>query len=85
MKMVKIFEFEVSNASRALLAKDASEQWAIDAKGRLVTPSQMESIINGFAKNYNVIDIVVSTIDAKYHNNGRGNTIFLIYTIVYEV
>ena len=46
---------------------------------------EIEKIINDFIWGKDIIDIKVNAIDVNYHNNGRNNTIDLIYTILYRV
>lgn len=81
---VKVLKFQVSNASSQLLKGDEKERWAQNAKDMLDTPSKIENTINDFCCDKNIIDIKVNTVDVNYHNNARGNTIELWYTILYE-
>lgn len=84
MKKIKIFGFEVSNSASHPLSKDENESWFAPQQKKLCKENDMERIINAFSEDKNVIDISVNTVDVNYHNNGRGNTIRLVYTIVYE-
>lgn len=81
---VKVFKFKVSNAASNLLKNDAQEQWARNAMNELETPEDIEYTVNHFCDNKNIIDIKVNKVEVNYHNNARGNTIELWYTILYE-
>lgn len=83
--MVKIFKFEVSNASSSPLSDDERKDWFKKAQKKLVTAEYIEETINSFIKDKSVQDIKVNNVDEKYHNNGRGNTVFLVYTIIYNL
>lgn len=82
--MVKIFRFEVSNSSSNPLSGDEKKSGFEKAQKRLVTMEHIEKTINSFVKDKSVHDIKINNIDEKYHNNGRANTIFLVYTIIYN-
>lgn len=83
--MVKIFKFEVSNASSSPLSDDERKDWFKKAQKKLVTAEHIEETINSFIKDKSVQDIKVNNVDEKYHNNGRANTVFLVYTIIYNL
>jgi hypothetical protein len=83
--MVKIFKFEVSNASSSPLSDDEGKDWFKKAQGKLVTAEYIEETINSFIKDKSVQDIKVNNVDEKYHNNARANTVFLVYTIIYNL
>ena len=82
---VKIFRFEVSNSASAPLESDLKEKWFYNAKADLSSPFEIQSVINTWIASENalVINIDVKSVDVKYHNNARGNTIQLWYTITY--
>lgn len=85
MKKIKLFRFEVSNGTSSPLGKDDIESsWYRDGQRKLISEKQIEETINNFIKDKNLISISINNIDINYHNNARGNTIHLIYTIVYE-
>ena len=84
MTKVKIFRFEVSNGSSNPLKDDESSSWYINGQAKLVSEQEIEETINNFIYDIEVIDIKVNNIDINYHNNARGNTIHLIYTIIYK-
>ena len=77
---IKLFRFEVSNASSLALESD----WYKNDKEKIVSEEMIEYIVNDFIYDKNVIDIKVNNVDVNYHNNARGNTIHLLYTIMYE-
>ena len=82
---VKVFKFEVSNSASAPMQSDLRESWYYDSKADLYSPSDVENAINTWIRTEDalVIDIDVKNVDVKYHNNARGNTIQLWYTITY--
>lgn len=88
MMKVKLFRFEVSNASSKLLESDSEKiwgnRWVKEEQEKIVTEEMIEDIINDFIYDKNVFDIKINNVDVKYHNNARGNTIHLLYTIIYE-
>lgn len=81
---IKVFKFEVSNASSNVVGKDKEESWYYEKQRRLHGEHDIEVVINDFINNKNVVKISINTIETHYHNNGRGNTIHLIYTILYQ-
>jgi hypothetical protein len=81
---IKVFKFEVSNASSKAFSDDKQKDWYYTQQARLKTPNEIEDIINEFCKDKDVVDIKIQTVDVEYHNNGRGNTIELWYTIMYK-
>lgn len=81
---IKVFKFEVSNGSCAEFEGDSRERWFQIAKSKLVSPETIERTINNFCCDKNIINISINNVDVKYHNNARGNTIELWYTIMYN-
>lgn len=81
---IKVFKYEVSNSSRSPLSEDERTKWYRAALDNLVTPEEIEYEINEFCCDKEIVDIKVSTVDVKYHNNASGNTIELWYTIMYK-
>lgn len=67
MAKVKLFRYEISNASTVCFDDD-----------------KIEDEINEFLSDKELIEIKVNQADVRFHNNGRSNTIHLIYTIVYK-
>lgn len=84
MKKVKLFRFEVSNWSSRPIGKDSVTISYKQSQAELVSEEDIELIINEFIFDKNVLSIDVNTIDVSKHNNGRGNTVHLIYTILYS-
>lgn len=84
--MVKVFEFEISNASSAPINGDMSEPWYARERRKIVSTDEIEDTINNFidCATKKVIDIKVNIYEVRYHNNGRGNTNHIVYTIIYE-
>lgn len=92
---IKVFRFEVNNASSECFEEDKYKKdahgkltseptlWYFTQQQKLFTEDKIEEIINDFIKDKKVIDIKVNDIEVKYHNNARGNTIHLVYTIMY--
>lgn len=81
---IKVFKFEVSNGSCCEFEGDARERWFKIAQSKLATPEKIERTINNFCLDKDIIDININNVDVKYHNNARGNTIELWYTIKYN-
>lgn len=83
---VKIFRFRVSNAASISRGDDYREAWFRKRLAELNNENDIERIINEFLDKEvkKVLDIKVNTVDVGYHNNTRGNTIDLVYTILYE-
>ena len=81
---IKVYKFEVSNGSRCELEGDSKESWFRIARSKLINPDQIEKIINDFCHGKDIINININNVDVKYHNNARGNTIELWYTIIYN-
>lgn len=81
---IKVFKFEVSNATSEALRDDFGSDWFRKGQSKLVSPTQIENIINEFCHNKDIVDIKINNVDVKYHNNARGNTVELWYTIMYK-
>lgn len=83
---VKVFRFRVSNAASSPCgSSDKKELWFRERMSELISPEQIEDTVNSFLDAVNrVVGIEVNTVDVNYHNNARGNTVDLIYTIMYE-
>ena len=82
--MIKVFEFEVCNASTVAINDDKGTEGYRRLQERLKTPSDIEGIINEFLLGRRLISLHTNTVDMHYHNNGRSNTSKLVYTLVYE-
>ena len=81
---IKVFKFTVSNAASSPSENDMKERWYDKRKSELVDEEEIEDTINDFIRHKNVISMYVNNVDVKYNNNGRGNSIQLVYTILYE-
>ena len=84
MIKVKVFRFRVSNATSQIFDEDRKARWYIEQLEELDSTEWIEQVINEFCEEHNVVNIVTNTIEVYRHNNGRGNTVDLIYTISYE-
>ena len=81
---IKVFKFEVCNASSRAFIDDKGKEWYRNCQARLISPEQIEKIVNNFCADKTVMDIKIQSVDVEYHNNGRSNTIELWYTIMYK-
>lgn len=81
---IAVFKFEVSNHSSHPCDGDEKCSWYHAGLRRLVDPDDIEIEINRFCEDKEVVDIKINTVDTKYHNNARGNTIELWYTVIYK-
>ena len=81
---IAVFKFEVSNSARCPLKGDETYSWYAESRNRLADANEIEHFINLFCEDKDVVDIKVNTVDAQYHNNARGNTIELWYTVMYK-
>lgn len=81
---VKVFRFEVSNASSKICSGDDSSSWYYKERMKLSNEYSIENAINEFLEDKILINIVINTVDVHYHNNGRGNIIHLVYTVIYK-
>lgn len=81
---VKIFEFELSNYALDASNSDMKLASFRDAETRLVSTDAMEDMINYFLRDKVLVDINVVPATVRTHNNGRNNTVKLIYTVVYK-
>lgn len=84
MLKVKVFRFRVSNAASAMHDEDKSSRYFINLQKELVSEKSIEQTINKFIADRDVVDIKINNVDVNYHNNARGNTIDLVYTIMYK-
>lgn len=82
---IKVFRFEVSNFTSTMSKKEVCERtYSLEVSERLATTEYIEDTINEFIKGKEVIDIKTDVIHTEYHNNGRSNTMHMIYTIMYK-
>ena len=81
---IKVFRFRVNNASSNPCSDDLQKEWYQKGIKEIASEEMIEKTVNDFIEDKNVISITVTSVDAHYHNNARGNTIDLIYTIMYQ-
>lgn len=85
---IKTFKFTISNAASAAFSEDKNKDWYDKRVAELATPEHIDKEINKFLNksipDREVVDIKITTVDVHYHNNGRGNTVDLVYTIMYR-
>ena len=84
MTKAKIFRFIVSNWSSHAFEDDKKKSSYRAAQDELDTPEDIEATINHFAACHLVKDVKISSVESHHHNNGRGNTVELYYTVLYE-
>ena len=84
MLKIKIFRFRVSNATSSPFSGDEKSEWFMKAKKEIWSEKKIEKTINDFIADKDIVDIKINNVDVQYHNNGRGNTIDLVYTITYK-
>lgn len=80
---IKVFRFRLSNWTSSPLKDDRLNPRFKEQSLLVDTPERIESIVNGFCSEHDVVDIKTTHIDVEYHNNARGNTIDVLYSIVY--
>ena len=85
---IKTFRFTISNAASVAFSEDKEKDWYAKRVAELVTPEKIDKEINKFLNksipDREVVDVKITSVDVHYHNNGRSNTIDLIYTIMYK-
>lgn len=83
MIRIKIFNFEISNFSKG---NDLKSAYALDASKRIYTYDQIQKIVNDFLDSINgqFISITPVPVTTHQHNNGRSDTVYMNYTIVYD-
>lgn len=81
---VKAFKFRLSNSASHASADDVQSTWYKQNISVVQTTEDIENTINEFIEDKTVVQMIVTHVDVNYHNNARGNTIDLIYTIMYE-
>ena len=81
---IKVFRFRVNNASSNSYPDDLQKEWYQKGIKEIASEEMIEKTVNNFIEDKNVVSITVTSVDAHYHNNARGNTIDLIYTIMYQ-
>ena len=81
---VKSFRFRVSNWTLNPSPKDKEDSHFVVAADEVKCCEEIDYVLNRFMQSVKVIDVKVSTIDVNYHNNGRGNKVDMMYTVLYE-
>lgn len=81
---IKTFRFTVSNAASTNLPDDQNNKHFRELATKIATPEIIDKTINDFLAGRILVDIKSTTVDIHYHNNARGNTIDMIYTVIYR-
>lgn len=86
MKRIAVFKYAVSNWAKGAKDNDRGTRSYDRAIAQLCTPDEIEASINTWAEvnGYDICEVKVTPVDVEYHNNGRGNTVELWYTVVYQ-
>ena len=80
---VKVFRFEVSNPASSPCKEDLQKEHFQKLLQQLISEDTIEDTINDFIQDKSNVSILVNTVQVHTHNNARGNTVDLIYTISY--
>ena len=70
---IAVFKYEASKSG-----------WKENGGGECINAELIESEINEFCEDKEVIDIKVNTVEYDYHNNGGCNGVEIVYTIMYN-
>ena len=81
---VKVFRFRVSNGAFLAFDEDKDKDWYKKELEELDSIEWAEKVINEFCEEHNVVNIITNVIEVSKHNNSRGNTVDLIYTVMYN-
>lgn len=87
MKQVHVLKFTVSNAASNVFSEDFNTAWYQKCIRDLKSPEDIEHELNSFLQNIpsdKIYSITPTMVTEHRHNNGRGDTNVLYYTIVYE-
>lgn len=87
MKQVHVLKFTVSNAASNVFSEDFNTPWYQKRIKDLKSTEDIEHELNLFLKNIpsdKIYSITPTVVTEHRHNNGRGDTNVLYYTIVYE-
>lgn len=88
---IKTFEFLVSNWAyledindRDYKESEYKLNRMLNYKKQIKSASDIETTINDYLENNSVelVDMKVNVVDIEYHNNGRSNTIKMVYTLI---
>jgi hypothetical protein len=81
---IKTFKFTIANAASHPFEEDKKQCWYKERLTEIDSPAYIDAVINDFIKDKKVISISTNTEIEHHHNNGRGNTVVALYTIVYN-
>lgn len=81
--MVKVLKFLVSNWASGALSTDEPKKVSCALQG-LSSPEDIEEAVNKACYGLQVKSMTVTPVETAKHNNARGNTVELWYTIVLE-
>ena len=88
MIKTKTFQFLVSNAAGNALHQDSdlTFQFSQNSKYPVKDEKAIDKKVNGWIEKENaeVISLNVTSYAADRHNNGRHDTVILVYTILYR-
>lgn len=87
MKQVHVLKFTVSNAASNVFSEDVNTAWYQKCIRDLKSPEDIEHELNLFLRDIpsdKIYSITPTVVTEHRHNNGRGDTNILYYTIVYE-
>lgn len=88
--MIKVFNFEVCNASTSLFDEvDRKKPWWSEENKKIVSTEEIERVVNDYINSdshytLTLVDIKVNTVDVHQHNNGGSNKVWLVYTIIFK-
>ena len=81
---IKTFKFKIANAASHPFEEDKKQCWYKERLTEIDLPACIDAVINDFIKDKKIISISTNTEIEHHHNNGRGNTVVALYTIVYN-
>lgn len=88
-RKIKVFKFRISNAASFPLNDDERTSWFRKVAAELKSPEDIEKTIDNWVSandeliSWKIIDITPVTV--QRHNNARGDTVDLYYTIEYTI
>lgn len=81
---IKTFKFTIANAASHPFEEDKTQCWYKERLTEIDSTDYIDAVINDFIKDKKIISINTNTEIEHHHNNGRGNTVVALYTIVYN-
>ncbi len=81
---IKVFRFRVSNWASHALKNDIGTTSYEEALSEIDDETTIENVVNDFIKDKTDVSIIVTPVEVSHHNNARGNTVDLVYTISYK-